>query len=141
MCWCRRADKASTASSTKALKALGKSRTVAVAVHQYNLAPMVVANSDYVCTLPERFLSRFTDRLDSFALPFRDADVYLARGLASAQPCRPGACLAARADHRHRPHTGPWYGAGTPGEALINDIVRCRLTPFTAASPISGPPW
>ncbi len=54
----------------EALKALGKSRTVAVAVHQYNLAPMVVANSDYVCTLPERFLSRFTDRLDSFALPF-----------------------------------------------------------------------
>jgi DNA-binding transcriptional LysR family regulator len=52
------------------LKALAMSRTVAVSVHQYNLAPMVVAGSDYVCTLPERFLSRFSDRLDSFELPF-----------------------------------------------------------------------
>jgi DNA-binding transcriptional LysR family regulator len=52
------------------LKFLGASRTVAVSVHQYNLAPMVVAGSDYVCTLPERFLSRFSDRLDSFELPF-----------------------------------------------------------------------
>jgi DNA-binding transcriptional LysR family regulator len=52
------------------LRALGASRSVAVSVHQYNLAPMVVAGSDYVCTLPERFLSRFSDRLDSFELPF-----------------------------------------------------------------------
>jgi DNA-binding transcriptional LysR family regulator len=52
------------------LKALGASRTVAVSVHQYNLAPMVVAASDHVCTLPERFLSRFSDHLDSFELPF-----------------------------------------------------------------------
>lgn len=52
------------------LKFLGASRTVAVSVHQYNLAPLVVAGSDYVCTLPERFLSRFSDRLDSFELPF-----------------------------------------------------------------------
>jgi DNA-binding transcriptional LysR family regulator len=52
------------------LQALGASRTVAVSVHQYNLAPMVVASSDHVCTLPERFLSRFADRLDSFELPF-----------------------------------------------------------------------
>jgi DNA-binding transcriptional LysR family regulator len=52
------------------LKALGKTRTVAVSVHQYNLAPMVVTGSDYVCTLPERFLSHFAARLDSFELPF-----------------------------------------------------------------------
>jgi DNA-binding transcriptional LysR family regulator len=52
------------------LKALGKDRTVAVSVHQYHLAPMVVAGSDYVCTLPERFLSHFAYHLDSFELPF-----------------------------------------------------------------------
>jgi DNA-binding transcriptional LysR family regulator len=52
------------------LKALGVRRSVAVSVHQYNLAPMVVASSDYVCTLPERFLLQFADRLDSFELPF-----------------------------------------------------------------------
>ncbi|MDR3468296.1 MAG: LysR family transcriptional regulator [Xanthobacteraceae bacterium] len=52
------------------LKALGAQRKIAVSVHQYNLAPMVVAGTDHVCTLPERFLSRFAGSLDRFELPF-----------------------------------------------------------------------
>ncbi|MEH2478037.1 DNA-binding transcriptional LysR family regulator [Nitrobacteraceae bacterium AZCC 2146] len=52
------------------LKELGKNRKVVLSVHQYNLAPIVVAGSDYICTLPTRFLSHFVDRLDRFALPF-----------------------------------------------------------------------
>lgn len=52
------------------LQSLGARRTVAVSAHQYNLAPIVVGSSDYICTLPERFLLRFSDRRDSFELPF-----------------------------------------------------------------------
>jgi DNA-binding transcriptional LysR family regulator len=52
------------------LAALGQSRRVAVVVPHYNLAPTILANTDYLCTLPIRFLQRFADQLDIFALPF-----------------------------------------------------------------------
>jgi DNA-binding transcriptional LysR family regulator len=51
------------------LEALGHERRVAVAVPHYNLVPTILANTDYICTLPIRFLRRFADQLDIFALP------------------------------------------------------------------------
>ncbi|AOK47654.1 transcriptional regulator [Burkholderia sp. MSMB617WGS] len=51
------------------LRALGRSRAVAVSVQQYHLAPLVLEATDYVCALPERFLMRFAKRLDLLPLP------------------------------------------------------------------------
>ncbi|MGQ9365044.1 LysR family transcriptional regulator [Azospirillum sp. ST 5-10] len=53
----------------EALAALGRRRRVAVSIQSYALAPLVLANSECVCTLPRRFLQRFTDVLDLFAPP------------------------------------------------------------------------
>lgn len=47
----------------------GRTRNVAVSVQQYHLAPLVIEATDYVCALPERFLQRFSDRLDLLPLP------------------------------------------------------------------------
>jgi DNA-binding transcriptional LysR family regulator len=51
------------------LHARGLTRQVAVSVHQYHLAPLVLEATDCVCALPERFLMRFADRLDLLPLP------------------------------------------------------------------------
>lgn len=47
-----------------ALLALGRSRNVAISIQSYALAPLILANTDCVCTLPMRFLNRFDDQLD-----------------------------------------------------------------------------
>jgi len=47
----------------------GRTRQVAVSVQQYHLAPLMLEATDYVCALPERFLQRFSDRLDLLPLP------------------------------------------------------------------------
>lgn len=52
------------------LKDLGQQRQVAVVVAHYNLVPAILANTDHVCTLPLRFLQRFSEQLDIFKLPF-----------------------------------------------------------------------
>ena len=51
------------------LATLGRSRKVAVSIQSYALAPVVVAQSDLLCTLPRRFLQKFTDDLDLFQPP------------------------------------------------------------------------
>lgn len=51
------------------LALLGRSRKVAVSIQSYALAPVVVAQSDLLCTLPRRFLQKFTDALDLFEPP------------------------------------------------------------------------
>ncbi|MDR3516198.1 MAG: LysR family transcriptional regulator [Azospirillaceae bacterium] len=53
----------------EALTALGQTRRVAVSVQNYALAPIIVAQSDCVCTLPSRFLARFAGELDLVAPP------------------------------------------------------------------------
>ena len=53
------------------LAKLGRARSVPVAVAQYNLVPPMLAATDLVCTLPSRFLDRFEQQLDTFALPVR----------------------------------------------------------------------
>lgn len=52
------------------LENLGHRRHVSMAVQQFMLAPTLVENSDLVCTLPQRFVGKFSDRLEFFPLPF-----------------------------------------------------------------------
>lgn len=52
-----------------ALSKLGRVRTVSVSIQSYALAPLVLQASDCVCTLPRRFLARFTNALDLFEPP------------------------------------------------------------------------
>lgn len=52
-----------------ALAPLGLQRRVALSVQTYGLAPTIIAASDYLCTLPSRFIARFGDRLDLFEPP------------------------------------------------------------------------
>jgi DNA-binding transcriptional LysR family regulator len=52
-----------------ALTELGHERSVSVSIQSYALAPLVLNNSDCICTLPRRFLERFTDVLEIYAPP------------------------------------------------------------------------
>jgi DNA-binding transcriptional LysR family regulator len=52
-----------------ALSMLGHHRRVAVSIQSYALAPIILATSDLLCTLPRRFLERFTATLDLFETP------------------------------------------------------------------------
>jgi DNA-binding transcriptional LysR family regulator len=53
------------------LEKIGRRRRVILSVHQFIHAPMFLRITDYVATLPERFLNRFSDELDTFELPFK----------------------------------------------------------------------
>ncbi|GGC48081.1 LysR family transcriptional regulator [Chelatococcus reniformis] len=46
------------------LAARGRTRRVKVSIQNYALAPIVLAGSDCICTLPQRFLARFAHELD-----------------------------------------------------------------------------
>jgi len=61
-----------------ALAKLGRSRRVTVSIQSYALAPVILANSNCVCTLPRRFLERFTQDLDVQPPPLRLAPAKLA---------------------------------------------------------------
>jgi DNA-binding transcriptional LysR family regulator len=52
-----------------ALAEIGRERSVSLSVQSYALTPLVLAGSDCLCTLPRRFLERFTDSLDLFPTP------------------------------------------------------------------------
>jgi DNA-binding transcriptional LysR family regulator len=52
------------------LEALGRARRVALSVQHFTLVPDVLACTDYIATLPERLIARYSDRLDLFELPF-----------------------------------------------------------------------
>lgn len=51
------------------LEQTGHKRRVAVTVPHYNLVPAILASTDYVCTLPVRFLQRYSGQLEILALP------------------------------------------------------------------------
>jgi DNA-binding transcriptional LysR family regulator len=53
----------------RALAELGRERSVTVSIQSYALAPLVLSNSDCLCTLPSRFLQRFKTVLDIYAPP------------------------------------------------------------------------
>jgi DNA-binding transcriptional LysR family regulator len=61
----------------QALGALGRARRVTVSLQNYALAPVILANSDCVCTLPRRFLARFANELDLYPPPLELAQVQL----------------------------------------------------------------
>lgn len=52
-----------------ALAEIGRERRVSVSIQSYGMAPLVLASTDCICTLPQRFLERFTDTLDLFEPP------------------------------------------------------------------------
>jgi DNA-binding transcriptional LysR family regulator len=52
-----------------ALATLGRERRVSVSIQSYALAPVILASSDHICTLPHRFLARFAGALDLFEPP------------------------------------------------------------------------
>ena len=53
------------------LERIGRRRRVVLSVHQFILAPMFLQITDYVATLPARFVDRFANELDTFELPFK----------------------------------------------------------------------
>jgi DNA-binding transcriptional LysR family regulator len=53
----------------RTLAGLGRSRRVALSIQSYGLAPLIVARTDCVCTLPSRLLRRYADDLDLFEPP------------------------------------------------------------------------
>jgi len=54
-----------------ALGAVGRARRVTVSIQSYALAPIVLASSDCVCTMPRRFFQKFAEGLDLFTPPVR----------------------------------------------------------------------
>jgi DNA-binding transcriptional LysR family regulator len=52
-----------------ALAVVGRERAVSVSIQSYALAPLVLSNSDYISTLPRRFLERFRTALEIYATP------------------------------------------------------------------------
>ena len=52
-----------------ALAEMGLERLVSVSIQSYALAPLVLSNTDCICTLPRRFLKRFEDTLNLFPPP------------------------------------------------------------------------
>jgi DNA-binding transcriptional LysR family regulator len=52
------------------LAARGRERSVLASVQSYALAPLIVAGSDLVCTLPRTLLSRFVPAVELFEPPF-----------------------------------------------------------------------
>ncbi|NBA97502.1 LysR family transcriptional regulator [Pseudomonas sp. R5(2019)] len=52
------------------LQGLGRQRSIVYSVPQFILVPEILRHSDYVCTLPAMLLTRFSDVLDTFELPF-----------------------------------------------------------------------
>jgi DNA-binding transcriptional LysR family regulator len=52
------------------LAASGKQRHVAVSVQHYSVVPLLLQSTDLVCTLPQRFLIRYSDALRALRLPF-----------------------------------------------------------------------
>lgn len=53
----------------EALSRIGKSRKVSTSIQSYSLAPLIVSSTDCLCTLPRRFLERFSHKLDLFPPP------------------------------------------------------------------------
>src|SRR3546814_3561698 len=49
---------------------MDRRRRVTVSVQTYALAPLVVANSDCLCTLPRRFLAKYAAAIEIMEPPF-----------------------------------------------------------------------
>ncbi|MFL6709607.1 MAG: LysR family transcriptional regulator [Massilia sp.] len=60
------------------LARLGLRRKVVLALPQYALVPLMLGATDYLCTLPQRFLARHAGLLDQFELPLAHPGIALA---------------------------------------------------------------
>jgi DNA-binding transcriptional LysR family regulator len=52
------------------LRSKGLTRHVGVSVQYYGIVPLLLQTTDFVCTLPDRFIKRYAQDLDSLPLPF-----------------------------------------------------------------------
>ncbi|WP_338822844.1 LysR substrate-binding domain-containing protein [Bradyrhizobium septentrionale] len=52
------------------LAARGLTRRVGVSVQHYSVVPVILQSTDFVCTLPARFLARYSNVLTAIGLPF-----------------------------------------------------------------------
>jgi DNA-binding transcriptional LysR family regulator len=50
---------------------IGRRRRVVLSVNQFSVAPLFLRTTDYVATLPARFIARFAAEFDLFKLPFK----------------------------------------------------------------------
>jgi hypothetical protein len=78
------------------LEEIGRRRRVVLSVHQFILVPMFLRITDYVATLPDRFLNRFNDDLDDRAA-LQVSWLHRFGVLASAERSRSSPHLVARA--------------------------------------------
>jgi DNA-binding transcriptional LysR family regulator len=62
------------------LERMGRRRRVVLSVHHFSVAPIFLQTTDYVATLPARFLSRFAGEFDLFELPFKARGYSLSAG-------------------------------------------------------------
>jgi DNA-binding transcriptional LysR family regulator len=53
------------------LEKIGRRRQVILSVHQFSVVTMFLRSTDYVATLPSRFICRFAAEFDLFKLPFK----------------------------------------------------------------------
>jgi DNA-binding transcriptional LysR family regulator len=53
------------------LETIGRRRRVVLSVHQFSVAPLFMRSTDYVATLPSRFIARFAAEFDLFKLPLK----------------------------------------------------------------------
>lgn len=60
------------------LARLGRRRQVVLALPQYALVPLMLQETDYLCTLPRRFLDRHASLLEQFDLPLGHPGIALA---------------------------------------------------------------
>jgi hypothetical protein len=61
-----------------ALATLGRERRLALSIQNCAMAPTIIGASNYLCTLPSRFLKRFEEVLDLFEPPLELGSAELA---------------------------------------------------------------
>ncbi|WP_227519996.1 LysR family transcriptional regulator [Mangrovitalea sediminis] len=72
------------------LQEQGRQRRVAVSVQHYSLVPRILSETDYLATLPKRFLMRFSNELDTFEVPFDRANFEVAMAWHPRDDADPG---------------------------------------------------
>ncbi len=96
----------------RTLAGLGRTRRVALSIHSYGLAPLIVAGTDGLCTLPGRLLRRFAAEVDLFPPPLVLRASLCGGGLSDRAGCCRGAPSGdtgpapggRRGDRRTAPH-------------------------------------
>jgi DNA-binding transcriptional LysR family regulator len=72
------------------LQNMGMTRHVAVSVQHYGLVPQILMQTDYLATLPARFLAAFTRQLDTCPPPVASNEFFLSAGWHPRNNADPG---------------------------------------------------